>query len=178
MIPRDMAGIMLSGILSDTLILSSPTTTDVDREVVEELSKIVGIDYKEYGLEMFKAGTSIKGMSKEEILNTDVKTFSYDDKKYTVAQVFTMDVDEMLKDMNEYIELIEKMRQDIGSSFVVVAITDIIKNGSYFIYTKRAKDILDQGYLIDSHEGMYLDGQISRKKQIVPAIISGFNKLQ
>ena len=177
-IPRDMAGIMLSGILSDTLILSSPTTTDVDREVVEELSEIAGIDYKEYGLEMFKAGTSIKGMSKEEILNTDVKTFSYDDKKYTVAQVFTMDVDEILKDMDEYIRLIEEMRVDIGSSFVVVAITDIIKNGSYFIYTKRAKDILDQGYLIDSHEGMYLDGQISRKKQIVPAIISGFNRLQ
>ena len=127
---------------------------------------------------MFKAGTSIKGMSKEEVLNTDVKTFSYDDNKYTVAQVFTMDVDEMLKDMDEYINLIEDMRQDIGSTFVVVAITDIIKNGSYFIYTKRAKDVLDQGYLIDSYEGMYLDGQISRKKQIVPAIISGFNRLQ
>ena len=70
------------------------------------------------------------------------------------------------------------MRQDIGSTFVVVAITDIIKNGSYFIYTKKAKDVLDQGYLIDSYEGMYLDGQISRKKQIVPAIISGFNRLQ
>ena len=177
-IPRDMAGLMLSGILSDTLILSSPTTTDMDRKVVNELSKIIGIDYKEYGLEMFKAGTSIKGMSKEEVLNTDVKTFSYDDNKYTVAQVFTMDVDEMLKDMDEYINLIEDMRQDIGSTFVVVAITDIIKNGSYFIYTKRAKDVLDQGYLIDSYEGMYLDGQISRKKQIVPAIISGFNRLQ
>lgn len=177
-IPKDIAGLMLSGILSDTLILSSPTTTEIDKEVVEKLSQLLDIDYKEYGLNMFKAGTSIKGMTKEEIINTDVKTFSYDDKKYTIAQVFTMDVEEILKDMNEYINLIEEMKQDIGSSFVVVAITDIIKNGSYFIYTKRAKDVLDQGYLIDSYQGMYIDGQTSRKKQIVPAIISGFNRLQ
>lgn len=177
-IPDDMAGLMLSGILSDTLILNSPTTTDEDVRVVSALSKQLDIDYKKYGFDMFKAGTSIVGKSKEEILTTDIKSFAYDDKKYAVSQVFTLDVDEILKDIDGYIEVLNDIKKDLGCSFAVVFITDIIKNGSYVIYTDRAKDVLDQGYMISSHQGMYLDGQISRKKQIVPTIISGFNKLQ
>ena len=179
-IPRDIAGLMVSGILSDTLILKSPTTTSYDEEAVKELSSIAGIDYEKYGIDMFKAGTSLKGKTKEEIINTDIKSFNYDDEtRYAVSQIFTLDIDSINKDLDSYIELIEDMKKSGNYKFIVVAITDILKNGSYFIFTSSGKDIIEAGYAIqDIKQGMYIDGQVSRKKQIVPALINGINRLK
>lgn len=179
-IPRDIAGLMVSGILSDTLILKSPTTTSYDEEAVKELSSIAGIDYEKYGIDMFKAGTSLKGKTKEEIINTDIKSFNYDDEtRYAVSQIFTLDIDSINKDLDSYIELIEDMKRSGNYKFIVVAITDILKNGSYFIFTSSGKDIIEAGYALqDIKQGMYIDGQVSRKKQIVPALINGINRLK
>ena len=179
-IPKDIAGVMLSGILSDTLILKSPTTTDVDVEVVKELSKLADVDYEKYGFDMFKAGTSLEGKTHKEVVNTDIKTFSYDDEtKYAVSQIFTLDFDSIKKDMDSYISLIEEMKNENGFKFIVVAITDIISNGSYFIFTESGKEVLKAGYsLADIEQGIYIDDQVSRKKQIVPTIINGLNKLK
>ena len=179
-IPRDIAGLMVSGILSDTLILKSPTTTSYDEEAVKELSSIAGIDYEKYGIDMFKAGTSLKGKTKEEIINTDIKSFNYDDEtRYAVSQIFTLDIDSINKDLDSYVELIETMKKNGNYKFIVVAITDILKNGSYFIFTSSGKDIIEAGYAIQNiKQGMYIDGQVSRKKQIVPALINGINRLK
>ncbi len=179
-IPRDIAGLMVSGILSDTLILKSPTTTSYDEEAVKELSSIAGIDYEKYGIDMFKAGTSLKGKTKEEIINTDIKSFNYDDEtRYAVSQIFTLDIDSINKDLDSYVELIETMKKNGNYKFIVVAITDILKNGSYFIFTSSGKDIIEAGYAIqDIKQGIYIDGQVSRKKQIVPALINGINRLK
>ena len=179
-IPSDIAGLMLSGILSDTLILKSPTTTELDVEAVNTLSKIAKVDYEKYGLDMFKAGTSLEGKTKKEVINTDIKTFHHGDEiKYAVSQIFTLDFDSIKKDMAGYIGLIEEMAKENDYRFLVVAITDIIKNGSYFIFTKGAKEILEAGYRIkDLQEGDYIEDQVSRKKQVVPTIIAGINRLQ
>ena len=179
-IPKDIAGLMLSGILSDTLILNSPTTTLYDKEAVVELSKIADIDYEKYGIEMFKAGTSLKGKTKEEIINTDKKSFNYDEEsRYAVSQIFTLDIDSIMEDKDSYIKLIEEMKEQGNYKFIVVAVTDILKNGSYFIFTESAKEILEAGYAIQNiKQGEYIDGQVSRKKQIVPALINGINRLK
>ena len=79
-ITKEMAGMMLSGILSDTLILKSPTATQLDVEAVHYLAKIAGVDYKEYGLDMIKAGTSLEGMSEEDVLYNDFKLYNVNDK--------------------------------------------------------------------------------------------------
>ena len=179
-IPKDIAGLMLSGILSDTLILKSPTTTELDVEAVNVLSKIAGVDYEKYGFDMFKAGTSLEGKTKKEVVNTDIKTFNFGDEiKYAVSQIFTLDFDSIKKDMDGYISLIEDMAKENGHRFIVVAITDIIKNGSYFIFTEKAKEVLEAGYgLKDIEQGVYIEDQVSRKKQVVPTIISGLNRLK
>ena len=179
-IPKDIAGVMLSGILSDTLILKSPTTTEIDKEVVEDLSKIAEVDYEKYGFDMFKAGTSLEGKTHKEVVNTDIKTFSYDaETKYAVSQIFTLDFDSIKKDMDSYISLIEEMKKENGFKFIVVAITDIIRNGSYFIFTESGKEVLEAGYsLKDLKQGTYIEDQVSRKKQIVPTLISGLNRLK
>lgn len=179
-IPKHIAGLMLSGILSDTLILKSPTTTSYDEEAVKSLAEITRENYEEYGLKMFKAGTSLKGKNREDIINTDIKTFTYNENdKYAVSQIFTLDIDSVLKDIDSYVNLIEQMKDDLKYKFIVVVITDILKNGSYFIFTKDAKEILEAGYAIkELKQGDYIDGQVSRKKQIVPTIINGINRLK
>ena len=176
-IPDDMAGLMISGILSDTLILQSPTTTDKDREVVEELAKQLKLDYKEYAINMFKAGTSLKGKTKEEVITTDLKTFTSNDEKFAVAQIFTLDVDSIKEDIDEYLSELERINESLGCEFTMMCITDVIKNGSYVIYTEKAKDILESGYGVSPFEQMtYIDGLASRKKQVVPVILSELEK--
>lgn len=179
-IPKEIAGLMLSGIISDTLILKSPTTTEKDVEAVNALSKIAGVDYEKYGMEMFKAGTSLEGKTKKEVINTDIKTFSYgDETKYAVSQIFTLDIDSINKDIDEYISLIEEMAKENDYKFIVVAITDIIKNGSYFIFTNAAKEVMEAGYgLKDIEQGVYIEDQVSRKKQVVPTLINGMDRLK
>lgn len=169
-IPKDIAGLMLSGILSDTLCLQSPTTTDIDRKIVEDLTSIAEVDYKKYALDMFKAGTSLEGMTKEEVIKSDFKSFPIGDKKVAIGQVFTLDVDRIFDELNSYIDTLEEINKREGYSFIIIAITDIIKNGSYIIYTKEAEKVLENIYG-EIKQGYYVDGLVSRKKQILPAIL-------
>ena len=177
-IPNDMAGLMISGILSDTLILQSPTTTELDKKVVEDLAKKLKIDYKEYAIEMFKAGTSLKGKTKEEIITTDLKTFtSSNDIKFAVAQIFTLDIDSIKEEIDEYLSELSRINDNLGCKFTVMCVTDVIKNGSYVIYTEEAKDILESGFNVSPFEQMtYIDGLASRKKQIVPVLLEQLEK--
>ena len=175
-IPKDIAGIMLSGILSDTLCLQSPTTTSLDRKVVESLSKIAGVDYEKYAFEMFKAGTSLEGLTKEEVIKSDFKSFPVGDDKIAIGQVFTLDVDRIFDELDSYLEKLEEINKKEGYKFIVLAITDILKNGSYIIYTEDAKKVLENIYSLDDIKQTYfVDGLVSRKKQILPAILDELN---
>lgn len=171
-IPREIAGVMLSGILSDTLALTSPTTTDLDRQVVSFLAKIVDIDYQKYALDMFKAGTSLQGKTIEEIVNTDIKGFANDDLTFAVSQVFTLDIDSILSRKEEYIDYINELAKNKEYRLVLLVVTDIIRNGSYLFYTDGSSEIIGDGFdITDMKQGTYVDGVVSRKKQVVPAIM-------
>jgi len=171
-IPSDIAGLMLSGILSDTLILTSPTTTEYDREIVKELSLVAGVDYKKYGMDMLRAGSSIKGKTREEVLYTDYKTYPVGDKRIGLGQIITMNFEDILKDKEEYVKLLNNTAEANGYYFVALFITDIIKQGSYVLYSDRALDILKDAYnKEDLEEGDFLKGYVSRKKQMLPGIM-------
>ena len=171
-IPKDIAGLMISGILSDTLALTSPTTTSLDRTVVASLANIIGFDFNEYATEMFKAGTSLEGKTKNEIVNEDIKTFQVDDKKIAISQVFTLNFEEILNEKDEYIKIIEDIKVNKECDLVLLCVTDIIKNGSYIFYTEDNKEQIGLAFNIeDIHQGYYLPEFVSRKKQIVPNIM-------
>lgn len=171
-IPKEIAGIMFSGIISDTLNFTSPTTTSLDKEAANKLQEIAGIDRQKYATEMFKAGTNIEGKTTEEIINTDLKVFQIEDEKIAVSQVLTLSSEEILSQKEKYIEAIEKMKDAKGYGMLVMFITDIMKKGSFVLYSKSSKVRLEDAMEIDEmYQGIYMDGILSRKKQIIPKIM-------
>ncbi|MEE3343624.1 MAG: putative manganese-dependent inorganic diphosphatase [Bacilli bacterium] len=171
-IPKKIAGLMLSGILSDTLILTSPTTTKLDKKAVKELSEKAGVDYKEYGYNMLRAGSSLRGKTKEEILYTDYKSYPVGDVKIGLGQISTTNPDEILKKKDEYINLLNAVSEGNNYYFVCFFITDVINKGSYVLYSERAEEILKKAYKDDELvQGTFLKGIVSRKKQILPVIM-------
>lgn len=176
-IPKNIAGLMLSGILSDTLIFKSPTTTDLDKEAVLALSKIADINYEEYGLKMLKAGSSLKGKSLEEIIYTDFKNFNVDNKKIAVCQIFTAEPETVNLNKEQYINILNDIAKNNEYYIVCFLVTDIIKNGSYIYFNDSAKNILDNCFGIEEiYQGYYMDGCVSRKKQVIPPIINCIEK--
>ena len=176
-IPERIAGLMLSGILSDTLILTSPTTTELDEEAVIYLSSLAGVDYRDYGLNMLKAGSSLKGKSKEEILYTDYKTYPVDDDRIGLGQISTTTPEEILDEKEAYIDLLNSVAEANNYFFVALFITDIINNGSYVLYSTRAGEVLKKVYKnVEIEQGAFLENVVSRKKQILPNIMLEMQK--
>ena len=175
-IPKEIAGIMLSGILSDTLCLKSPTTTEIDINATIELSKIANVNYKDYAFEMFKEGTSLEGLTKYQVIKRDFKIFPHGDKKFAIGQVFTLDKDRIFNELEDYLKELEDIKEKEGYKFIILLVTDIIENGSYLLFTKDAKNILESAYNIDEmYQKYYIDKLVSRKKQILPLILEQFN---
>ena len=174
-IPKEIAGALLSGILSDTLILKSPTATPRDREAVEELSRIAEVDYQEYGMNMLKAGTSLDGMTKEDVLYNDFKLYTVNEKTFAIGQFFTMNFDEMKKELEEYVHTLDEVAEANNYDFVALYVTDIIQNGSYVIFNTKGQEVVDVVYGKENlPEGYFVDNCVSRKKHVVPLIMEVF----
>lgn len=178
-IKKEIAGLMLSGIISDTLLFKSPTTTDRDRIAVEELLRIVDLDLHEYAMEMFKAGTSLEGYTIEEVLFQDFKKFNLVYKNVGISQVFTLDINQVMDRKNEFIKLIDDMTIDKDYFMIIMAVTDIVNEGSYIFYTSN-KERLVKGIFEEENvfQGIYVDKCVSRKKQIVPRVINALKLIR
>lgn len=171
-IPSDIAGIMLSGIISDTLLFKSPTTTNMDIDAAIVLSHIAKVNYNEYGMAMLKAGSTLKGRTKEEILYTDYKSYPVNDKKIGLSQIFTINIDEVLEEVEDYVNLMNIICKKSNYYFICLFVTDIINNGSYVIYSDNARDIIKESFNLSSiYQGIFIKDILSRKKQVVPIVI-------
>ena len=176
-IPQNIAGLMLSGIISDTLLFRSPTTTGKDKEAVFDLADIAKVDYESYGMEMLKAGSSLKNKTKEEVLYTDFKNFNVNNSKIGIGQILTLSPNDVLDELDEYVKLVNEVAEHNDNLIIALFVTDIIKNGSYIIYNETARDILDNCFDInDLKEGAFIPECVSRKKQIIPNIIDFLEK--
>jgi len=178
-IRTDIAGLMLSGIISDTLLFKSPTTTERDRNAVDNLLKIVDIDLYKYAMEMFKEGTSLEGKTMEEIIYQDFKKFNLEYKNVGISQVFTLDINQIMSKKEEFIKLIDDITDDKDYFLLILAVTDIVNEGSYIFYTsskeRLVKSIFEEE---DVFQGIYVDKCVSRKKQIVPKIINALKLIR
>ena len=165
---KETAGLMLSAIISDTLLFKSPTCTQCDAKAGKELAEIAGVDLKEYGLEMLKAGTALGDKSEAELLNMDMKIFEIDGEKIGVAQVNTVNEAEVLERKEKLLAEIDNIIAKEGLKFFMLAITNILTNDSTALVSGNGNDVIEKafGEKVDSN----LVGVVSRKKQIIPPL--------
>ena len=172
-----MAGLMLAGILSDTLLFKSPTTTIDDKFAVFNLADIAKIDYVGFAKKMFEAGSSLVGKTTEEIIFGDFKNFNIDNKKIGVSQLSTTNASDILNNIADYVDTLEYIARTNEYDILAFFVTDIIEEGSYLLYSEASRDVLQQSFEVDDlKQGYYFDGIISRKKQIIPKIVDTLEK--
>ncbi len=170
-IEKKEAILMASSIISDTLLLKSPTTTENDKKALEKLEKIAGIDIKEYGLEMLKAGTNLDDFSEKELISLDAKTLEKETAKFVIAQVNTVSIEDVLKRQKQIEEAIEEKIKEENLDVFVFAITDILNSNSEIIVLGNKLDAIEKafGKKLENNR-MFLEGVVSRKKQLLPVI--------
>lgn len=176
-IPKDIAGIMLSGIISDTLLFASPTTTDLDKKAAAVLAKIAGVNMDEYGMELLASGVSIKGLTIDEVIYKDFKSYTAGEYKAGIGQVFTTTFNDYVNDIDKYVKRLNEIADNNNYKVVCLFVTDFINNNSYALFNSEAASILSEAYNIDNiKEGELLKGFVSRKKQIVPNVLDILEK--
>ena len=162
---------MASAIISDTLLLKSPTTTKYDIEALNKLGEISGINVEEYGLEMLKAGTDLDDFSEEELINIDAKSLDKNGTKFVIAQVNTVSIEDVLKRQEKLEEAISKTISEKGLSLFVLAITDILNSNSEIIALGEKANVVEKAFdkKLENNR-VFLEGVVSRKKQLLPQI--------
>ena len=168
-IEKNIAGLMLSAIISDTLLLKSPTCTELDIQVATKLAEIAGVNMAEYGLEMLKAGTDLTIYTETELLNLDAKKTEKDGIKYMIAQVNTVSIEEVLKRKEKLEEAIKEAITANKLKLCMFVITDIVNTNSKAIVLGERTDIIEKTYKIENNI-IDMPGVVSRKKQILPLI--------
>ena len=168
-IDKKEAILMASAIISDTLLLKSPTTTNHDVKALEELGKIAGIDVNTYGLEMLKAGTDLDDFSEKELINLDAKKFESKGVKCVIAQVNTVSIPDVLKRKEKLEEEMNAAIAENSIDLFVLAITDILNSNSQIIALGSRTDVIEKSYKLEDNMA-FLEGVVSRKKQLLPMV--------
>ena len=168
---RKAAGLLCGAIISDTLLFRSPTCTPQDKYICKKLAEIAGINIEEFAKEMFKAGTSLKGKTVEQIFNTDFKPFTIEGTKVGISQVNTMDIDGFMPLKEEMLNYMDQKAKEAGLEMVMLLLTDILNEGSEILVTGAKPEIVEKAFKITlKDKGAFLPGVLSRKKQVVPPI--------
>ncbi|MGP4041211.1 manganese-dependent inorganic pyrophosphatase [Gracilibacillus sp. D59] len=174
-IKKETAGLMLSAIISDSLLFKSPTCTDQDVATAKELAEIAGVDTEKYGLEMLKAGADLSDKTAEELISMDAKEFDMNGNKVEIAQVNTVEVNDVLALRDKIEPAIEKTVADKGLKLFVFVITDILNNDSVVLAVGEAEDKVAKAFDVKlENKTATLKGVVSRKKQVVPNLQNAF----
>ncbi len=171
-LPKNIAGILLGAIISDTVIFKSPITTQEDKDIAEKLRPIAGIDNLEkFGIDMFNAKSGWNEKTAEQIIKTDYKEYELGGKKIGIAQVETVDASELEQRKAEFLEVMKKTKEKSGLDTIMVLLTDIMKEGCLAFILSDSTDLIGKTFSKEIKDSsMYLPGVLSRKKQIVPPL--------
>lgn len=171
-IAPEMAGLMLSAIVSDTLLFKSPTSTEQDKFIAGKLSDIAGLDMYDYGYRLLKAGTNLDGYTAKEIINTDSKPFDKNGLNFVISQINSADVDSVFEKQKELETAIENEILLNNLDFYVFMVTDILNASSKAIVLGNRRDIFEKAYNTKLFNNTaILDGVVSRKKQVLPKML-------
>ncbi|WP_066159813.1 manganese-dependent inorganic pyrophosphatase [Aliarcobacter skirrowii] len=175
-IPANIAAIMMCAILSDTVIFKSPTCTPLDIQVVKELSKICGIeDFGALGMEMFKVKSEVEGTPIRDLVMRDYKNFDMHGSKVGVGQLEVVDGSVFDKIKDDLMADIKKVKDEQNLHTVALLLTDIMKEGSEVLVASNDTSIFEKAFNCKLEDGkVWLDGCLSRKKQIIPFLEPAF----
>ncbi|HGK7803939.1 TPA: manganese-dependent inorganic pyrophosphatase [Streptococcus pyogenes] len=174
-VPKAIAGMLLSGLISDTLLLKSPTTHVSDHLVAEELAELAEVNLEDYGMALLKAGTNLASKSEVELIGIDAKTFELNGNAVRVAQVNTVDIAEVLERQEAIEAAIKDAMAAEGYSDFVLMITDIVNSNSEILAIGANMDKVEAAFnfTLDNNHA-FLAGAVSRKKQVVPQLTESF----
>ncbi|MEE0511185.1 MAG: manganese-dependent inorganic pyrophosphatase [Peptococcaceae bacterium] len=174
-IPKNIAGLMLSAVISDTLLMKSPTCTPEDEAAIIALAALAGVDYNTYGLDLLKAGTNLSAKSCEELLDLDAKSFPMGSATVRIAQVNTVDVNDVLTRKAELSDLMQKNSEKEGYDLFLLLITNILDSNSTALITGTETAKVESAFGVTVTDGLAeLAGVVSRKKQVVPPLTKAF----
>ncbi len=177
-IPFNIAGVLMAGIISDTLYLKSPTTTKQDRLALDKLNSILHLNIESFAMDMFKVGTSLQGQSIKKIFYQDFKEFNLETLKTGISQVFTLDIETIFNKKDEFLEFIHHTHKVNNYDITLLLITDIIQEGSYILYQAPNRQLIARAFDIEAQQGAFAKNLVSRKQQVIPKLIKAINLLQ
>ncbi len=171
-VPKEIAGLMMMAILSDTVIFKSPTCTKVDTKAVKELAEIAGVrDYKKLAMEMFIIKSAVDGASARDLNTRDYKEFNMNGTKVGIGQLEMIDISVLEPREDELLEDMKKMKEEGGLHTVLILLTDIMKEGSKLLVVSDDESKIEAAFHIElQNHKVWLNGVLSRKKQIVPFV--------
>ena len=170
-VDKQIATLMMSAIISDTLLFKSPTCTEEDVKAVKELAKIADIDYEAYGMNMLKAGTDLSSFSIEEILNLDAKEVNLKSTKAIINQVNTASIPDVMEMKVELEEGMNNVIEEKGLDLFILLITDIVNSNSQVIALGKDSHLIEKAYNVTLEDNTaLLEGVASRKKQVIPIV--------
>lgn len=176
-IPKDIAGLMLSAIISDTLLFKSPTCTEEDVKAAKELAEIAEVDLEKYGIELLKAGTNTKDKSADDLINADAKSFTMGEATVRVGQVNVVDVEEVLARKDELLDAMSSQSEENSYDLFVLLITDVLEsNSTAVIYGEPTDKVVSAFDKTVESNTVLLEGVVSRKKQVVPQLTKAFEE--
>ena len=177
-LPKKIAGLLLSAIVSDTVLFKSPTCTEQDKAAAEKLAVIAGVNLKDYGMAMLKAGADLGDLTPAQIAKTDSKPFSFGKYKAIVAQISVMDTADILAKKAELVAAMQELCQNEGYDMSLLMVTDIMEESTELVFVGEPKQLIADAFGKDaSGDSIYLPGVMSRKKQIVPQLTEAAAKL-
>jgi manganese-dependent inorganic pyrophosphatase len=175
-IKKEIAGLMLSAIISDTLLFKSPTCTEQDVAAARELGEIAGVDVESYGLEMLKAGADLSDKSIAELITLDAKDFDMGSYKVEIGQVNTVDTNDILSRQAEFEAALQARVAEKGLDLFVFVVTDILNNDSVALAVGKQAKAVEKAFNVTlENNTALLKGVVSRKKQIVPNLTDALN---
>lgn len=175
-IPKDIAGAMMMAILSDTVLFKSPTCTTADKKCVEALAEIAGIeDYQELGMEMFKVKSAVEGTPARDLVLRDFKDFNMKGQLVGIGQLEVIDLamlDEMKDDLHADLQ---SLKEEGNRHSVILLLTDIMKEGSELLVVSDDTSVIEKAFDVTLTDNrVWIDGILSRKKQVVPPLQDSF----
>ena len=177
-IPTEIAGLLCSAILSDTLMFRSPTCTMVDKMAAEELASIAGIDCGTFAKEMFAAGSDLRNKTPEEIFYQDFKKFEFGDKKLGIGQITSMSQKELDEIKARMVPFLEKAYTEHDLDMMIFMLTNIMEESTEMLcYGENSSELVEAAFPVKVVDNAAIvPAVVSRKKQVVPALMSALNR--